>query len=231
MMPVISMRSLLSLMVAVLVALPASAFDAWSEGKSFRIGFVALVSPGVAEQWLKAVRSEFVKLGYVEGSNLVIDARFANGDRSRLKEIVADLARTKVDVFVTAGEPALLAAKADGENVPIVTVTCDPPEKLMGSLARPGGNATGFTCISSDLTSKRLGLLKAMLPQSKRIAVLYSEPDTSVPELDDLAVQSSRLGLEAMRYPVRSAEDFAETFKQMAERRADAVYIVASSFA
>src|SRR5262249_7248855 len=81
------------------------------------------------------------------------------------------------------------------------------------------------------LTSKRLGLLKAMLPQSKRIAVLYSEPDTSVPELDDLAVQSSRLGLEAMRYPVRSAEDFAETFKQMAERRADAVYIVASSFA
>ena len=101
----------------------------------------------------------------------------------------------------------------------------------MGSLARPGGNATGFTCISSDLGSKRLGLLKGLLPKGERIAVLYSEPDTFEPELQELATHGRRLGMELVRYPVKTAEDFAPAFKQMVDRQSDALYIAASSFA
>ena len=104
-------------------------------------------------------------------------------------------------------------------------------EKLTGSLARPGGNATGFTCISSDLGSKRLGLLKALLPKGERVAILYSEPDTFEPELRQLETQGRQLGMEVVRFPVRAAEDFESTFKQMVDGKSDAVYISASSFA
>jgi putative ABC transport system substrate-binding protein len=224
-------RALSALIVAVsLVCLPR-ACNAQGESKIFRIGFVALVSPKITEQWTKAFGDELRKLGYEEGKNLVIESRFANGNRDRLQDLVTEVARAKVEVFLTAGEPALMAAKAYGQNIPIVTVTCDPIEKLMGSLARPGGNATGFTCISSDLGGKRLGLLKSVRPKSERIAVLYSEPDTFEPELRDLAIQGRQIGIEVVRYPVQTPEDFELAFKQMVDRKSDAVYIAASSFA
>jgi len=93
---------------------------------------------------MKAFRDELRKLGYEQGRNLIIESRFANGDRNQLKDLVSELAGLNVDVFLAAGEPALLAAKAYGQNIPIVTVTCDPLEKLVGSLARPGGGATSL---------------------------------------------------------------------------------------
>jgi putative ABC transport system substrate-binding protein len=204
---------------------------AQSAGKTFRIGFVALVSQSTTEQWTKALREELRKFGYEEGRNLVIESRFANGNRDQLNDLVAELARLQVDVFLTAGEPTLLAAKAHGGNIPIVTVTCDPLEKLVTSLARPGGNATGFTCISSDLGSKRLGLLKSLLPSAQRTAVLYSEPDNLEPELQEVAAQSRQLGMEAARYPVRLPQDFEAAFKQISDRKSDALYILSSSFA
>src|SRR5262249_37628012 len=179
-------RSLRVLAFAVALVCSTTVSNAQGESRVFRIGFVALVSASISEQWIKAFREELRKFGYDEGKNLVIESRYANGNRDLIKNLVTEVARLKVDVFLTAGEPALLAAKAHGENIPIVTVTCDPVEKLMGSLARPGGNATGFTCISSDLASKRLGLLKTLLPKAERIAVLYSEPDTLEPELREL---------------------------------------------
>src|SRR5262245_62261549 len=198
------------------------------QGKIFRIGFVALVSPKIAEQWSKAFGEELRKFGYEEGKNLVIESRFADGNRDRLQDLVSEVARAKVDVFLTAGEPALIAAKVHGQNIPIVAVSCDPLEKLMGSLARPGGNATGFTCISSALGGKRLGLLKTVLPKSERIAVLYSEPDTFEPELRELSTQGRQVGMEVVRYPVRTSEDFELAFRQMVDRKSDAVYITAS---
>ena len=209
----------------------ASGLVAQLAPKVFRIGFVAFVSPNITEQWIKAIREELRSLGYEEGRNLIIEARYAGGNRERLNDLVIELARAKVDVFLTAGEPALLAAKAHGANTPIVTVTCDPLDRLVGSLARPGGNATGFTCISSDLASKRLGLLKNLLPQSQRVAVLYSAPDTLEPELEELTTQGHRLGIELIRYPVQSPKDFEPAFRQMVDRKSDALYISASSFA
>ena len=224
-------RSLRVLAFAVALVCSTTVSNAQGESRVFRIGFVALVSASISEQWIKGFREELRKFGYDEGKNLVIESRYANGDRDLIKNLVTEVARLKVDVFLTAGEPALLAAKAHGENIPIVSVTCDPVEKLMGSLARPGGNATGFTCISSDLASKRLGLLKSLLPKAERIAVLYSEPDTLESELRELATQGRELGIEIMRYPVRTPEDFEPAFRQMVDSKSDALYISASSFA
>ena len=225
-------RVLNALIITVVLLLCAPrASHAQGESKIVRIGFIALVSSKITDQWTKAFTEELGKFGYQEGKNLVIESRFANGNRNRLQDLVTEVARSKVDVFLTAGEPALLAAKAYGQNIPIVTVTCDPLEKLVGSLARPGGNATGFTCISSDLGGKRLDLLRSVLPKSERVAVLYSEPDTFEPELRELAVQGRHVGLEVVRYPIRTAEDFEPAFKQMVDSKSDAVYITASSFA
>ena len=224
-------RVLSALIVAVALVCWPRASHAQGEGKIFRIGFVALVSPNITEQWTKAFSEELRKFGYEEGKNLVVESRFANGHRDRLQDLVTEVARAKVDVFLTAGEPALIAAKAYGQNIPIVTVSCDPLEKLMGSLARPGGNATGFTCISSDLGGKRLSLLKSVLPKSKRIAVLYSAPDTFDAELQELETQGRQIGMDVVRYPIRTTEDFELAFKQMVDSKSDAVYIAASSFA
>ena len=224
-------RVLTALLIAVALVCWPRASDAQGEAKIFRIGFVALVSPNIAEQWTSAFGEELRKFGYQEGKNLVIESRFANGNRDRLRDLVSEVARAKVDVILAAGEPALIAAKAYGQNIPIVTVSCDPLEKLMGSLARPGGNATGFTCISSDLGGKRLGLLKSVLPKSERIAILYSEPDSFEAELAELATQGRQVGMEVLRYPVRTPEDFELVFKQMVDGKSDAVYIAASSFA
>jgi putative tryptophan/tyrosine transport system substrate-binding protein len=224
------MKRLLHVLVVAGALIGVTAVShAQSAGKTFRIGFVALVSQSTTEQWTKAFREELRKFGYEEGRNLVIESRFANGNRDQLNDLVAEL--LQVDVFLTAGEPALLAAKAHGGNIPIVTVTCDPLQKLVTSLARPGGNATGFTCISSDLGSKRLGLLKSLLPSAQRTAVLYSEPDNLEPELQEVAAQSRQLGMEAARYPIRSPQDFEAAFKQMSDRKSDALYILSSSFA
>jgi putative ABC transport system substrate-binding protein len=227
-----SSRNSLTRALVVLVALVfwASALNA-QDGKILRVGFVAFVSPDTTKQWIEAFRDELRRLGYEEGKNLLIESRFAHGDRERLKDLVTEIVRAKVDVFLTAGEPALLAAKAHGANIPIVTVTCDPLDKLVGSLSRPGGNATGFTCISSDLASKRLGLLKSLLPKGRRIAVLYSEPDTLEPELQELATQGRLLDMEIRRFPVRSPENFDVAFQQMVDWKSDALYISASSFA
>jgi len=224
-------RVLTALRIAVALVCWPRASDAQGEAEIFRIGFVALVSPNIAEQWTSAFGEELRKFGYQGGKNLVIESRFANGNRNRLRDLVSEVARAKVDVILAAGEPALIAAKAYGQNIPIVTVSCDPLEKLMGSLARPGGNATGFTCISSDLGGKRLGLLKSVLPKSERIAILFSEPDSFEAELIELATQGRQAGMEVLRYPVRTPEDFELAFKQMVDGKSDAVYIAASSFA
>lgn len=216
---------------ALALAWSGDAAHAQSNKEVSRIGFVALVSPSTTEAWLRAFREDLGRAGYEEGRNLIVEPRFADGKRERLKDHVVELARLKVDVLLAAGEPSLLAAKAHGERIPIVAVGCDRLERLLGSLARPGGNATGFTCISSDLGSKRLGILRSLLPNAKRVALLYSDADNFEAELSEAAEIGQRLGMETRRYPVRSPVDFAPAFKQITNENNDVVYIMASSFA
>jgi ABC-type uncharacterized transport system substrate-binding protein len=137
----------------------------------------------------------------------------------------------KIDVFIAAGEPALLAAKENGENIPIVVVSCDPLEKLLGSLRRPGGNATGFTCVSADLVGKRFSLVRSLLPEMRRMAMLYNKRDNHELEFRDAEAAAQSLNIALLRFPVVSAGDFEPAFKMMNEEKCDALYIFASPFA
>jgi len=172
------MRRLANLLAFVIVLVfCASSSGAQQSGRVFKLGVLALGSAEDQQNRLALFREPLRDLGYEEGKNLVVESRFANSQYEQLPVFARDLAGLKIDVFVAAGEPALLAAKEHGENIPIVVVSCDPLEKLLGSLRRPGGNATGFTCVSADLVGKRLSLLRSLLPEMRRMAMLYNKRD------------------------------------------------------
>jgi putative tryptophan/tyrosine transport system substrate-binding protein len=206
----------------------ASSSDAQQQSKVFRVGWIGMASFSNLQPRLNVFRETLRSLGYEEGKNLVIDSRFANGDYEQLPKFVSELVRLKVDVIVALGEPILLAAKEKGENTPIVVLTCDPIQKLLGSLARPGGNATGFTCVSSDLVGKRFGLVKSLLPGIRRVAVLYNERENHDLELGDAEAAAQSLGLDIVRFPARTAADFDQAFKRIIEQKCEALYIVVS---
>ena len=151
-----TMKRLAQLLVfAIVLVFYASSPGAQYSGRVFKLGVLSLGSAEDQQNRLTLLREPLRDLGYEEGKNLVVESRFANSQYEQLPVLARELAGLKIDVFVAAGEPALLAAKEHGENIPIVVVSCDPLEKLLGSLRRPGGNATGFTCVSSDLVGKR----------------------------------------------------------------------------
>src|SRR5215510_626289 len=180
------MRRLANILVfTIALVLCASSSAAQQSGRVFKLGVLALGSAEDQQNRLALFRGPLRDLGYEEGKNLVVESRFPNSQYEQLPVLARELAGLKIDVFVAAGEPALLAAKEKGENIPIVVVSCDPLEKLLGSLARPGGNATGFTCVSSDLVGKRFSLLRSLLPGMRRVAMLYNKRDNHELEFRD----------------------------------------------
>ena len=124
---------------------------------------------------IEAFRRGLQALGYVEGQNIVVELRFSKGDAGQFPEFAAELVRLKVDCIVTLGLPAIRSAKQATSTIPIVMNVADDPVQmgLIASLARPGGNITGFTNISSELTGKRLELLKEAFPKVNRIGLLW----------------------------------------------------------
>ena len=125
---------------------------------------------------------------------------------------------------------ALIAAKDTGADIPIVVVACDPLEKLLGSLARPGGNATGISCVSADLIGKRFGQLKAVVPSLKRVALLFNPEDISEIELREATNASNSLNVEIMQFPVKSPDDFKGAFERMVQADCGAIYVSLSAF-
>jgi putative tryptophan/tyrosine transport system substrate-binding protein len=220
-----------ALVVAIMLALCASSSEAQQSAKMFRVGILALPPANTMQQRLGVFREALRDLGYEEGRNLIVESRFADGVYDRLPVLASELARLKVDVFLATGEPVLLAAKEKGENIPIVVVSCDPLEKLLGSLRRPGGNATGFSCVSADLMGKRFSLLKSLLPRTERVAVFYNKRDNHELEFKDADAATQSLGINLVHFPVGSPADFEPAFKRMIEEKCDALYIVASAFA
>src|SRR6266446_8626694 len=144
--------------------------------KVWRIGRLDYGSPDAARlAWWKSFQDRLRELGYVEGQNVVYQARWGNGQAGRLPGLAAELVAAKVDIFVTAGNPASLAAKQATTSIPIVTATGPDPVELglAASLARPGGNVTGMTSISSELAAKRVELFKELIPHGSRVAAVW----------------------------------------------------------
>ena len=158
---------------AMLFALCCSA-DAQQTGKIFRIGFLDASTASGSAVLVDAFRQELSKLGWIEGKNITIEYRFAEQKSERLPELAADLVRLKVDLIVTTWGPSALAAKKATTTIPIVMANAGDPvgEGLVASLARPGGNVTGFSSLAPELDTKRLEILKDAVPKLARVGLL-----------------------------------------------------------
>jgi putative tryptophan/tyrosine transport system substrate-binding protein len=195
------------------------------------IGWLSSVSAEVSEPNLWAFRKALADTGYVEGHNLQIEYRWADGKYDRLPAMAADLVGQRVTLIVASGaEPAAFAAKAATATIPIVmTMGSDPVKQgLVASLNRPGANATGATVYSFNMESKRLGLLHEAVPAAKTIAVLVN-PASPGAESQTREVQEAApgLGVEVVIFNAHDADEFESLFAAMAERKVAALLVTA----
>ena len=215
---------------AMLFALCFSA-QAQQPKKVPRIGYLSSTDPASESTRSEAIRLALRELGYIEGQNIAIEYRYAEGKLDRLPELAAELVRLKVDIIVVAGgDTAIRAAKNATKTIPIVMVGAgpDPVEAgLVESLARPGGNVTGITNLSRELGGKRLELLKEAVPKLARVAVLYDPANpASVLEVKEvLPVAARALGLTVQPWEVRDADDFEKVFAALNKQRPDGLYV------
>lgn len=168
-------------------------------------------------------------LGYVEGRNLSVEYRFAEGKPERLPELAADLVRQKPDVIYAAGGETARQARDATRTIPIVVVTSDDPGEsgLVASLARPGGNITGLTFLISDLAGKRLEMLREIAPKVTKVALLHN-PDHRDPELRETLAAARSLGVEIVVLEARRASDLDSAFQAATAQRAEALIVVSS---
>jgi putative tryptophan/tyrosine transport system substrate-binding protein len=154
--------------------------DAQPAGKVGRVGFLDISNASGMAGLLEAFRHELNKLGWIEGKNITIESRFAEGKTERLPELAADLVRLNVDLIVVTGGAVPVAAKKATTTIPIVLAIAGDPVALglVASLARPGGNVTGLSALSSELNSKRLEILKETVPRLVRVGLLRSREQT-----------------------------------------------------
>ena len=212
----------LAVVLAVGLLLASLATGAQQTKNVPRVGYLSAASPAAVSG--RIVRRGLRELGYVEGSNIVIEARYAEGRLDRLHELAADLVRLKVDVIVTAAPSSTRAVKQATLAIPIVMagVGGDPVTAgLVASLARPGGNVTGLTSISDELTEKQLELLKEIVPRLSRVGVFGTSPlNASVYKRAELAGGALQVRLEFL--DVQGPKDIEIAFERARKRRADA---------
>ena len=164
------------------------------------------------------------ELGYVEGKNISIEARWAGGNLDRLPELAHELTRLNVDLLFVAGDQGLRAAKEATATIPIVVAACDPLDSLVASIARPGGKATGLTCISSELAGKRLQMLKELVPALSRVAVLYNPEDRNKAlEYKQLQEAARGMNLTLRLFEARSPGEIDAAFVGMVDDHVQAV--------
>jgi putative ABC transport system substrate-binding protein len=225
---VIDRRTFLAGTGAVLLAAPL-AVEARQAGKVYRIGLLnySRVDAGRQARW-DAFRQGMRELGYMEGQNVIYEPRWAQDDNDRLSKLAAELVGLKVDVIVTGGTNAAVAAKRATATIPIVMVSGSDPAALglVASLREPGGNVTGMTSISSELAGKRLELLRIVTPRASRIAILWDERDpASRLALDGTEVAAKTAGLTLHSIPVSSSAGFEAGFATVVRGRAGALIV------
>ena len=203
------------------------------QAKVVRIGFLGPTSAASNAGRMEALRAGLRDLGYLEGKNLVIESRWAEGKFDRLPELAAELVRLNVDVILTTGTPGIRAAKNATTTIPIVMVTSGDPVGFgfVASLAQPGGNITGSSTFGPELSAKRLELLKETLPRTQRVAVLFN-PDNSINDRNLPAMEQTAklLKIRLQRFEVRGAEEFKNAFAAMTKQRVDAVALPEDDF-
>lgn len=226
--PMVNRRGFISTLTGSLLAAPFAA-GAQQAGPVARIGFLGATSPSSWASRVEAFRSGLSALGYVEGKNLVIEFRWAEEKYSRLPDLAAELVRLKVDVLVTYGTPATLAAKRATTTIPIVMVhTGDAVAAgIVAGLERPRGNVTGMTYFLNELFVKRLELLTDALPRMTQVATLV-KPDNPFfkPAIRALETGATALKMRLLQFVASGPEELHAAFSAMAHKRVDAVVIL-----
>jgi putative ABC transport system substrate-binding protein len=226
--PMIRRRKLLVALGAGALAAPFGVF-AQQPAKVARIGFLGSGSAASTATRVDALRAGLRELGYVEGTNLLFEFRWADGNYDRLPGLAAELVNLKVDLIVTHGTPGARAAKQATAAIPIIMATTGDAVAtgLIASLARPGGNITGSSYFSPELNAKQLELLKEALPRIRRVAVLFnSDNAVKVTMFQAMEATARALKLEMQKFDVRGPGDFNGAFAGMKKRGVDAVAVV-----
>ena len=198
-----------------------------------RVGVLVPAPRAGYEQRLTALRTGLSDLGHVEGKSVAYEYRESEGRYERLPSLAAELVNRKVNVMVTAGTPAALAAKQATSTIPIVIASISDPVAtgLVPSLARPGGNITGLMFFVAELCAKRLELIKQAIPRMKRAAMLMNPDNASMePVQREMAQAGKTLGVEVMRFDARAEAEFEDVFQAMATKRMDAVVMVEDAY-
>jgi putative ABC transport system substrate-binding protein len=223
-------REFMTLLGGAAVAWPLAA-RAQQPGKMPTIGYLGGATATSQRAWVAAFVQRLGELGWNEGRTVTIEYRWGEGRAERFTEIAAELVRLKVDVILAGGTEAAVAAKQATSVIPIVFPSAGDPigSGLVTSLARPGGNVTGLSNLGSDLATKRLELLREVLPGLRRLAVMANAAYSGgVTEMMEIGPATRTLGLEVIPLPIRGADDIALAFEGH-NGRAEALYVIGDS--
>src|SRR5947207_2188377 len=196
------------------------------------VGFLNAQSPDGFADMLDAFREGLKQLGFVEGQNVAVEYRWADGQDNRLPALAADLVRRRVAIIATGGTPAPLAAKAATATIPIVFVSAADPVQigLVASFNRPGGNVTGISSLNLELTGKLLQLLHELVPGATRFAMLQNSISPAIPSVIAEAQAAARsLGLQLLVLNASTESDFEAAFATLVQQQAAALYVTANT--
>jgi putative ABC transport system substrate-binding protein len=201
--------------------------EAQQTAKQATIGFLGATTPSAAREWLDAFVHRLQELGWVEGQNLAIEYRWVEGRTERAAQVVAELVRLNVNVIVTYGSASVIAAKQVTSVIPIVFAAAGDPlgDRLVTSLARPGGNITGFSLQVTDTAPKRLELLREILPRLRRLAIMaHVDAGAAMNEMSEVQALAGTMGIQTLRIEIRRPEDIAPAVDAL-NGRAEALYV------
>ena len=210
---------------ALAFAAPPGSFGQ-QQGKVWRVGVLSPTSASLSSPNTGAFLKGMRELGYVEGKNLVIEWRFADGKLERLPDLAAELVQLKVDIIVTAGATAISAAQKATTTIPIVMASTGDPvgSGFVKSLARPGGNITGLSNMAGDIAAKFIDLLRSVVPKLSRVAMLT--PSTTYGELSkSVQAAAQKAGVKTLVAVASTQHEIEDAFSMMVREKAEAVFV------
>ena len=216
--------------LSLVAALSTAAFAADPAPGTHRIAFINSGPAAANAENFAAFKQGLAENGYVEGRNLVLDVRWANGNVASLPNVVNEVLDGKPKVIVsTGGQVTIAAVKAATTSVPVVFISGDPvAEKVVSNFARPGGNLTGFAVLAGDLEAKRLEVLRELLPRAKRVAVVWNPTQISIEAIvQGVEVAAKRLDFTLVQWRARNPGELDAAFAEIAKARVDALFVVA----
>ena len=226
------MKNIFSILLSIAVVVVGAIAQAQQSTKIPRIGYLNAVSPSSVSDRIEAFRQGLRELGYVEGKNIVIVSRYADGNLERLPALAAELASLKVDVIVSSGPVPTRFTKKATATIPIVMAQDSDPvgNGFVATLARPGGNITGLSTLAPELSGKRLELLKEIIPRLSRVAVFgTSTQPGNAQALKEVELAARAFGINLQYVDVLDPKDIETAFRAAGKGRADAVLMMVPS--